>query len=106
MYTYKGKIIKIIDGDTIDVEFDVGFHLKATHRCRLYGIDTPEKKEENWAKAKECLTKITNECGPDFIFKTYKSDSFGRWLIEIFTTEKDPISINEWMLLNGFAVKF
>lgn len=42
MYTYDCKILKVVDGDTIDVELDLGFNVKIKERVRLIGVDTPE----------------------------------------------------------------
>lgn len=42
MYTYKCKIIKVIDGDTVDIEIDLGFNIRLKERIRLHGVDTPE----------------------------------------------------------------
>jgi len=42
MYQYKGSVIRVVDGDTYDIEIDLGFHTKRTERFRLMGIDTPE----------------------------------------------------------------
>ena len=45
MYEYKVKVVKVIDGDTIDVDIDLGFNTVLTkRRIRLYGIDTPESR--------------------------------------------------------------
>ena len=45
MHEYKSKVVKIIDGDTIDVDIDLGFDIiLAKQRIRLSGIDTPETR--------------------------------------------------------------
>ena len=45
MYEYKCKIVKVIDGDTVDVDIDLGFGVWLhKERIRLYGIDTPESR--------------------------------------------------------------
>lgn len=41
-YNYWAKIVKVVDGDTVDVLVDVGFHMQAQIRIRLLGVDTPE----------------------------------------------------------------
>jgi len=42
MYEYRvKKILKVVDGDTIDVDIDLGFSVSFTQRVRLAGIDTP-----------------------------------------------------------------
>ena len=42
MYSYSARVFNIVDGDTIDCELDLGFHLMTKLRFRLLGIDTPE----------------------------------------------------------------
>lgn len=42
MYTYSCKVLKVVDGDTLDLEIDLGFNIKIKERIRLYGVDTPE----------------------------------------------------------------
>ena len=45
MYEYKCKLVKVVDGDTIDVDIDLGFGVwMRNQRIRLYGIDTPESR--------------------------------------------------------------
>ena len=45
MHEYRAKVIKIVDGDTVDLDIDLGFDVVlANQRVRLYGIDTPESR--------------------------------------------------------------
>ena len=45
MYQYKCKLVKVVDGDTIDVDIDLGFGVwLRKQRIRMYGIDTPESR--------------------------------------------------------------
>ena len=44
MYEYKCELIKVVDGDTIDVLIDVGFSTFRKERVRLYGINAPESR--------------------------------------------------------------
>ena len=68
MFEYRCKIVKVVDGDTVDVDIDLGFGvwLKG-ERVRLYGIDTPESrtsdKEEKvyGLAAKEFLKKMCDD---------------------------------------------
>ena len=64
MYEYKCKIVKIVDGDTVDVDIDLGFGVwLRKQRVRLVGIDTPESRTKDLEEkkyglaAKEFLTK-------------------------------------------------
>lgn len=110
MYEYKIKrLVKVIDGDTIDVEIDLGFDVSTTQRLRLAGIDTPESRtvdpREKTAGlfVKEWLTKTLSE--GSFIVKTTKldnSEKYGRMLGTLYKgTEKE--SINEKMIRLGYA---
>ena len=44
MYEYKCNITRVVDGDTVDAEIDLGFDIVYKSRVRLYGIDTPESR--------------------------------------------------------------
>ena len=63
MYEYKIKIIKVVDGDTVDVDIDLGFGVWLhKERVRLYGIDTPESRtrdleEKKYGKAASAYLK-------------------------------------------------
>ena len=47
MYDYKAEIVKVVDGDTIDVLVDLGFRITTHQRLRLKNIDTPELRSSN-----------------------------------------------------------
>ena len=53
MYEYRCKIVKVIDGDTVDVDIDLGFGVWLhKERIRLYGIDTPESRTRDLEEKK------------------------------------------------------
>ena len=89
MHEYKCKMIKVVDGDTVDVDIDLGFGVwMRKQRIRLYGIDTPESRTRDLEEkkyglaAKDFLVKWTNAGG--LVLKTHKDDrgKFGRILGE------------------------
>ena len=51
MYEYRCKIVRIIDGDTVDLIIDLGFNIKIKIRGRLEGVDTPERGHPDWSHA-------------------------------------------------------
>ena len=61
MYTYNCKILNVVDGDTIDIEIDLGFHIKVKERVRLLGVDTPEVFGPNAEAAGTVASDFTKE---------------------------------------------
>ena len=59
MYEYRCKIVKIIDGDTVDVDIDLGFGVWLhKERIRLFGIDTPESRTRDLEEKKYGFAKV------------------------------------------------
>ena len=86
MYTYKAKLIRCVDGDTADLEIDLGFHIVAKIRGRLVGVDTPERGKPDYKKATAMLENlIWMQCDGEgyFTVRTEKTGKYGRWLIDI-----------------------
>lgn len=112
LYCYRARPIKVIDGDTVDLEVDVGFKLTTIQRFRLLGINAPEMKGETLEKAKESTVFLMQEVdvakNPEgfILITTHKSDSFGRWLVTIYYSVVGGASVNEVMLASGHAVPF
>ena len=111
MYEYRvKKVNKIVDGDTIDVDIDLGFDISFSSRVRLAGIDTPESRTTD-AKEKalglEVKEKIKKElaAAKDVVIKTEKPDSsekYGRILGWVFLDGSD-VSLNQKLINEGYA---
>tara|TARA_Y100000004_G_scaffold89049_1_gene99907 strand:- start:1026 stop:1448 length:423 start_codon:yes stop_codon:yes gene_type:complete len=115
MYTYKCTVTKIIDGDTIDVDIDLGFDVVLTkQRIRLMGIDTPESRTRNLEeKERGLLSKayMENKCpvGSSITLKSLDRGKFGRILGEIWEADVDSTTVkplNKRMITDGFAVEY
>ncbi len=115
MYDFKIKnVIKIVDGDTIDVDIDLGMNtIKANERIRLAGIDTPESRTTDkfekslGLESKEYLKSKLKEA-KSIIIKTELPDStekYGRMLGWIYL-DGDTVSINDHMINDGYAWKY
>lgn len=113
-YIFKATCTKVVDGDTIDCTVDLGFQMTTKQRFRLHGINTPELHskdpllKEKAQAAKVFLTDlILNET---LMVQTYKSDSFGRYLANIFIPIADRpteyTNINDLLVVAGFAEVF
>lgn len=104
LYTYRATIIQWVDGDTVDVEIDFGCRLKQVMRCRLFGIDTPEKNSKDEAerlKAKAAMDHCAGRhpVGKVVTVMTYKPDprdKYGRWLISILSVNESDDMTNFW----------
>ena len=113
-YNYRAKLVKVVDGDTIDAMIDVGFDIWIKKRIRYKGIDTwesrtrdlDEKKKGLAAKArnKELLEKISNKSGY-FRLKSYGTGKYGRVLADIYIQDSDynHIWVNKQLITEGHA---
>jgi len=93
-YVYRARMLNVVDGDTYDLEVDVGFNLKFNSRFRLYGYDTPELRrgsdlEKSQAGEAKKFVICWFQSRPRIYIRTHKADSFGRWLAEVFTEHDD-----------------
>lgn len=111
MYEYRvKKLIAVIDGDTIDVEIDLGFDISITKRVRLAGIDTPESRtsdkfEKSLGLESKALLKQRLAAAETIVIKTEKPDSsekYGRVLGWLFL-DGEKTSFNETMIASGYA---
>lgn len=115
MYEYRCKVVKIVDGDTVDVDIDLGFGVwLKKERIRMFGIDTPESRTRDLDEkkyglmAKNYITKLLDDEG-GIVLKTRKDaeGKYGRILGELWrTTDFADTSINELMIKNHHAVSY
>jgi micrococcal nuclease len=111
MYEYNvKKVYKVVDGDTIDVDIDLGFNVSYFQRVRLAGIDTPEsrttdlREKELGLQSKEWLKKKL-EGAENIVIKTQKPDStekYGRILGDLHIKGYEK-SLNQMMIDEGYA---
>ena len=91
MYEYKATIVKVVDGDTVDVDIDLGFDVwLRNQRIRLFGIDCPESRTRNkQEKAHGLLAKAyvqkALKLGRTYALTTKEKGKFGRFLGEFKT---------------------
>lgn len=127
LYTYVAQVIKTVDGDTMDLEIDVGFKLRQEHRVRLRGINCPEMETKEGQKAKRfveselaaCVVQKPGSKGeyaprPVVVIKTYKQGMYGRYIADIIYLkgESNPENIvkygkllNQVLLDEGLAAR-
>jgi micrococcal nuclease len=113
-YIYRIKSVgRVVDGDTIDADIDLGFDISLTKRIRLAGIDTPESRTRDLAEkalgidAKNWL-KHRLEDAEDIIIRTQLPDStekYGRIIGNLYINGEEE-SLNNQMITEGYALPY
>ena len=117
MYNYKISPVRVIDGDTIDAEIDLGFDVKIKKRIRFMGINTPESRTRDLEEkarglaAKDRLKAIL-EGTKEIQLCSHGIGKYGRCLGEIMLDMVDGsekltlVSLNELLIKEGHAVEY
>ena len=113
-YIYRGKLERVVDGDTIDALIDVGFDIWVKKRIRYKGVDAWESRTRNLeekklglaakARNKELLEQVSSKPGY-FRLKSYGVGKYGRVLADIFIMDSNgvQININDTLISEGHA---
>jgi len=108
-YKYKAKLLRVVDGDTVDAMVDLGFDVWTKIRIRLYGIDAPESRTRDLSEkqrglaAKERLKELLDGAGGEFMLESHGIGKYGRCLGSLFIMEPNPVHINDLLLNEGHA---
>ena len=115
MYEYRCKLRKVVDGDTVDIDVDLGFGVwLQDERVRLYGIDTPESRTRDLEEkkyglaAKEYVENFLDDKWLTLKTKEYDSKGkFGRILGELWRTSSyADKSLNDYLVEKHHAVPY
>lgn len=113
MYDYKAKVLRVLDGDTVELLIDLGFTVFWKSTCRLYGLNTPELKskdpQEKDKALKAKLFLVDKVQDKDIEIRSRELDKYGRPLIDIFYKDeyKDiMLHLNPEIIANGYAVEY
>ena len=117
MYQYKAKLIKVVDGDTVDAMIDCGFSTFKKERIRLFGINTPEcrtrdkEEKKRGLAAKARLKQLIKEGKNEFIVETTidKKGKFGRLLGTLYPLapiDDSSNSYNQMLVNEGHAEEY
>ena len=117
MYTYKAKLQRVVDGDTIDATIDLGFDIFVKKRIRFAGINAPESRTRDLEEkarglaAKDRVKNILEE-NIDFELHSEELGKFGRVLGKIYLNKLDgkdcltQICLNELLIKEKHAVEY
>lgn len=116
MYTYNAELIRVIDGDTIEANVDLGFNTWSRVKIRLYGIDAYESRTrdlEEKAKglaAKELVISLLEKSEGNFVLQSKGLDKYGRSLGIILIPDEMVdggfIDANQYLVNEGLAVPY
>lgn len=114
MYRYHARVLRVVDGDTLDLLTDLGFSIKVEMRVRLHGVDTPEvygvKKTSEEYKKGAAATKFVvdwlDAIGNEITIQTHqdKQGKYGRYLVKVINEETGEC-LNEALVTNGHAIE-
>ena len=107
MYTYKAKLDRVVDCDTVDANINLGFDITIHKRIRLTGIDTPESRTRDLEEKKRGLAaknRLIELLGSgEFILESREVGKFGRVL---GTLHVGQMNINDQLVEEGHAVEY
>lgn len=116
MYEYKAKLIRVVDGDTVDLDIDLGLSVHRMERIRVFGVDTPEMTSSDPAlriKAQIAKSFVESQlAGASLIVETEKpdpKDKYGRFLAKIkfrHTAEAEWSDLTTRLITEGHAVPY
>jgi len=110
MYIYEAKVIRVVDGDTLIVDIDLGFHVWLRNQSiRLSDIDAPESRTTDLdVKAAGLVSKdvLKELCPPESIIKIHTAfdDKYGRIAAKV--ENEDGVKVNTYLVRNNYAVAY
>lgn len=101
MYEYNATVVRVVDGDTVDIDVDLGLRVHTEARCRLLGLNAPEKRTEEGRQSAAFLAGLL-PAGAAVRIRTQKdrTEKYGRWLAQVFLGEAD---VGAQMVERGLA---
>lgn len=113
MYQYASKVTHVADGDTVDLNVDLGFMVSVLVRFRLAEINAPEMKNETLAAGKASkahLEALLADAQQGIIrLDSMGKDKYGRWIAKLYyvsTQTGETVDVSARMVADGFAVPY
>lgn len=109
-YDYRATLRRVVDGDTYDLDIDLGFEIRAVTRVRLLGVNTPEvigaTRQQGLAAAAFAQQWFDRYEGRVIVrsFKSKVKEKYGRWLVEAWSPDGAGSLLGLELLQRGLAV--
>lgn len=101
MYEYQARVLKVVDGDTLHLDVDLGVTIRFAMTVRLYGINAPELSTPEGQAAKKALVDLIEGKAVKITTIKDRKEKYGRYLAEVFLGDTD---VNHWLVGAGHAV--
>jgi len=107
LHYYQAKVLRIIDGDTLECMVDLGFKMHHRVTVRLLGVDAPETRTKDLAEkamgleVKGNLERFLDTHNNEVYIQTHKQGSFSRWLGQLWLDKDFILDINR--LVQGWT---
>jgi micrococcal nuclease len=111
VYSYRADIVRVIDGDTVEADIDLGFKVSIRLKLRLYGIDAPEVRgeEKEGLSSKVALGEMIAAC-PPITVQTFKdiTGKYGRYLAILLGVSEGGVvmNLNDQLVKGGWAKSY
>jgi len=99
-FHYVATVDRVVDGDTVDLIVDYGYHLKQKQRIRLLNVDTPERGFPNYKLATMTLQTLLKQAADDegrIKLQSFKTGKYGRWLGRLMSLD-GAVDINKELM--------
>jgi micrococcal nuclease len=104
LYQYQATITKVIDGDTVRADIDLGFHTwRRDEVLRLWGVNAPEMKGPEAKAGKKSKDALASRIlGKTLEICTLKDEQekYGRYLVKVYVGDE---LVNDWLVKTGLA---
>ena len=104
MYEYRCTVTRVVDGDTVDAEIDLGFDIVFKSRIRLFGVDTPESRTRDLDE--KARGKLASAFLSDFVKVQTKLDKKGKFGRVLGVIVADDLDLNQEMIRQNLAVAY
>jgi micrococcal nuclease len=114
MYEYQARVIRVVDGDTVDLSVDLGFGVSKVMRFRVFGINAPEMRGASRIRGEVATERLRimlaeSHDGTVLVLTTKdKQEKYGRYLARIIvqTASGDILDVGERLIAEGLAISY
>jgi endonuclease YncB( thermonuclease family) len=101
-YVRSATVVRVLDGDTVILDVDLGFYMRARMSCRLAGINAPEHNQPGGPEAKAALTELLSR--GDVTVRSVHADKYAGRFDAYVVIEGSVWTVNAMLVQQGYAV--